>query len=51
MDCSTAYGNHGCSGGLMDNAFRYIEANHGIDTEQCYLYEAHVSFIAFSMEA
>lgn len=30
----------------MDNAFRYIEANHGLDTEECYRYEAHVSHIA-----
>lgn len=41
MDCSTAYGNHGCSGGLMDNAFRYIESTQGLDTEECYRYEAH----------
>ena len=27
----------------MDNAFRYIEANNGVDTEECYPYEAHVS--------
>lgn len=36
-------GNHGCEGGLMDLAFKYIIKNDGIDKEEFYRYKAHVS--------
>jgi len=40
VDCSGSFGNQGCNGGLMDDAFKFIISNKGITGETDYAYTA-----------
>lgn len=42
VDCSSAFGNKGCSGGHVLRAFMYINSTDGIELESDYPYTAQV---------
>jgi len=39
VDCDKAFGDQGCNGGLMDNAFKYLMQSKGACTEESYGYK------------
>lgn len=40
VDCSTSFGNQGCDGGMMDDAFKYVVSSQGLCLESAYPYQA-----------
>lgn len=40
VDCDSAY-NEGCEGGRVDNVYRFVIDNHGIDTDEEYPYRGY----------
>nr|XP_060614048.1 cathepsin S [Anolis sagrei ordinatus] len=50
VDCSSAYGNHGCNGGYMSAAFQYIISNNGIDSEASYPYTGQSGTCRYNLQ-
>ncbi|GMN43564.1 hypothetical protein TIFTF001_012759 [Ficus carica] len=48
VDCDTKGGDHGREGGLMSDAFQFIQANGGLTTEANYPYKGHALFQSVS---
>ena len=42
IDCSTEYGNNYGDGGTMNNVFKYVKANGGLELAANYQYEEDV---------
>lgn len=50
VDCSSGYGNMGCNGGWMDNAFQYAEV-YGDESENAYPYTATTNSCKYQKSA
>ncbi|KAK3036501.1 hypothetical protein RJ639_030515 [Escallonia herrerae] len=50
VDCDGIGGNEGCEGGLMDNAFLFIQQNDGISSEASYPYLGVDGFCNINMD-
>jgi len=51
VDCAGAYNNHGCSGGLPSQAYEYLMAAGGVESEKSYPYTAKDGTCAFDPAA
>ena len=43
ISCTVPYGNYGCQGGNMYNAYQYVVANEGLDSQTTYSYKGRVN--------